>query len=331
MSNKPRIFLSSTYYDLKYLRELLEQFITEDLDFQPVLHDRGDVTYQITRSLEEDCYEQISTCDMLINIVGQRFGTESKINRYSITQTELYRAIDEGMYVYVFVELAVLNELSFFRKNRDIENLNTDSDKRVLEFLDDLQTKHPNIPTFAFNRGKEITGLLKKQISGLFKSLLDEKKRRNQKVSPEKPRECDSKLKVRSVRPRWSPNLKDIRDNIVKKNLDYDGVWKTEFRKQSGYGFSCMLDIEFEETESISEYSISMQKFEEFGGIDLYYFEGEKPMLLQRLFDGKYETDTIVRRQGKLESPIQTKKFRIGFTGDTSNTAWYAIERFEFK
>jgi hypothetical protein len=39
---RPRIFISSTYYDLKYIRASLDLFI-ESLGFEPVLSEKGDI------------------------------------------------------------------------------------------------------------------------------------------------------------------------------------------------------------------------------------------------------------------------------------------------
>ncbi len=39
---KPRVFISSTYYDLKNVRADLERFIKER-GFEPILHERGHV------------------------------------------------------------------------------------------------------------------------------------------------------------------------------------------------------------------------------------------------------------------------------------------------
>jgi hypothetical protein len=41
---KPRVFISSTYYDLKNVRADLERFV-RDKGFDPVLHERGNVPY----------------------------------------------------------------------------------------------------------------------------------------------------------------------------------------------------------------------------------------------------------------------------------------------
>lgn len=67
---KPRIFVSSTFYDLKYIREELENYIKAH-DFEPILFENGDVGYTPNMSLDESCYRAISISDMAILIIGE--------------------------------------------------------------------------------------------------------------------------------------------------------------------------------------------------------------------------------------------------------------------
>ena len=47
---KPRVFVSSTYYDLKYVRSSLELFISS-LGFDPVLFEHGGVAFAPDKAL----------------------------------------------------------------------------------------------------------------------------------------------------------------------------------------------------------------------------------------------------------------------------------------
>ena len=47
---KPRIFVSSTYYDLKYIRNSLRNFI-ESFGYEAVLFEDGDIPYDYLLSL----------------------------------------------------------------------------------------------------------------------------------------------------------------------------------------------------------------------------------------------------------------------------------------
>ncbi len=114
---KPRIFISSTYFDMRNVRADLERFMREQ-GYEPVLFERGQVTYGAEEKMEDDCYREISTCDILVNLVGGKFGTESKDARYSISQNELRTAVKLGKQIYIFIERAVLSEYSTWLKSK---------------------------------------------------------------------------------------------------------------------------------------------------------------------------------------------------------------------
>ena len=66
---KPKIFVSSTYYDLKYAREDLSNFIN-GYKFEPILFENGDIGYEPGKPLDESCYSNISKSDMVILLIG---------------------------------------------------------------------------------------------------------------------------------------------------------------------------------------------------------------------------------------------------------------------
>lgn len=77
---KPRVFISSTFYDLRQVRTDLDQFIMA-LGYEPVRNEEGDIPYGQDEELEKYCYEEIKNCDILVSIIGGRFGSDSKVAR----------------------------------------------------------------------------------------------------------------------------------------------------------------------------------------------------------------------------------------------------------
>ena len=73
---KPRVFVSSTYYDFKQVREDLKRFTTS-LGYEAVLHEAGDIAYGKDSSPEGFIPREIQMCDILICVIGGRYGTES--------------------------------------------------------------------------------------------------------------------------------------------------------------------------------------------------------------------------------------------------------------
>jgi hypothetical protein len=103
---KPIVFLSSTFYDLRYIRNDLERFVQE-MGYDPIMNERGQIAYGRNESLEQYCYREISTCDILVHIVGGKYGSISLKEPYSISQMELKTAHDLHKQIYVFVESPV--------------------------------------------------------------------------------------------------------------------------------------------------------------------------------------------------------------------------------
>ena len=115
---KPRVFISSTFYDLRHVRGEIERFI-RDIGYEPVLNERGNIAYGVTEALESYCYKEIEKVSMVVCIIGNRFGSPSSgSNQYSISNLELKAAIKQGKQVYIFVESGVLSEYRTYLKNK---------------------------------------------------------------------------------------------------------------------------------------------------------------------------------------------------------------------
>jgi|LGOV01.1.fsa_nt_gb hypothetical protein len=178
---KPRVFISSTYYDLKNVRADLDRFIKEQ-GYEPVLNEHGNIPYGSEKRLEEYCYKEIELCDMLISIIGGRFGSESFNKKYSISQQELKAAIELNKPIYIFIEKNVLAEFKTFEKNKDTENIKYASvdDERIYQFIDEVQILPVGNPIAPFETASDITIYLKEQWSGLFQRLLQESSRQKE-------------------------------------------------------------------------------------------------------------------------------------------------------
>ncbi|MAF85774.1 MAG: hypothetical protein CL875_04780 [Dehalococcoidales bacterium] len=57
----PRVFISSTCYDLKYIRENLKCFI-RTLGYEPVLSEEGPIYFDPAMSTQDSCLREVSSC-----------------------------------------------------------------------------------------------------------------------------------------------------------------------------------------------------------------------------------------------------------------------------
>lgn len=171
---KPRIFISSTYYDLRNIRSDLERYIL-DRNYEPVLNERGHIPYQTKEKLEEYCYREIANCNILISIIGGRYGSSSQHVGNSITQKELKTAIDQGKQVYIFIEKSVLNEYRVYEKNKHLFNqieFSAVEDPRVFQFMEEVFALPLNNQYTTFESSQDIIIYLQEQWATLFHSLL---------------------------------------------------------------------------------------------------------------------------------------------------------------
>jgi uncharacterized protein DUF4062 len=176
---KPRVFLSSTFYDLRHVRSDLERFIRE-LGYEPVLSERGQVPYGKQEALEQYCYREINNCDIVVSIVGGRYGSASAERPYSISQIEIKTAHELHKQVYIFVEKSVLVEYRTWLRNESNLDFKAQyvDDIRIYTFLKEIHSYLSNNVISDFDSVAEMIDFLRLQWAGLFQRFLQEESRR---------------------------------------------------------------------------------------------------------------------------------------------------------
>jgi len=171
--SRPRVFISSTYYDFKTIRDDLDKFVTS-MGYEPVRHEMGHISYGREDKPEFYAYREIEFCDILVSIIGGRFGSAATASEYSITQEELRRAHENGKQVYIFVDRAVHAEFDFYRANKTVTGVKFmhASDVRIYSFLEEIYALPNGNPIFSFTTATDIITILREQWSGLFQRLL---------------------------------------------------------------------------------------------------------------------------------------------------------------
>lgn len=182
---KPRIFVSSTYYDLKHIRNNLEAFIAQ-FGYESVLFESGDIPFHHTQPLDESCYSEINNCHILVLIIGGRYGSgvsesvsKEEIDKTykSITKKEYETARDKDIPIYIFVEKAVMAEFQTYKENKNnpsIKYAHVDS-VGVFHLLDDVFSQGRNNLTKEFEKFDEISSWLTDQWAGLFADFLSKR------------------------------------------------------------------------------------------------------------------------------------------------------------
>lgn len=225
----PRVFVSSTYYDLKHVRSSLDIFV-ESLGYESVLSEKGDIAYSPDMPLDESCYKEVSNADIFVLIVGGRYGSEASegskqrnkdfYDRYeSVTKKEFGEAILRDIPTYVLVEQSVYSEYHTYlrnKENKSISYAHVDS-VNIFRFIEDILSRPRNNPTQTFEKFSDIQIWLREQWAGLFRELLkrmsDQKKFSELSLQVEGLKEINNTLKtylesvMRVVSPEDSPKL----------------------------------------------------------------------------------------------------------------------------
>jgi Domain of unknown function (DUF4062) len=138
----PKVFVSSTCYDLAVIRTELRSFI-EIYGFEPVMSEYSDFLFDYREHIHSSCLEEIPYCDMVILIIGGRYGAKSipqALDRIdieilkkkglskellmdkeslSITQLEFLQSIYHDIPIFPFVSSSVMNEYFTWNLNRE--------------------------------------------------------------------------------------------------------------------------------------------------------------------------------------------------------------------
>lgn len=192
----PKVFISSTYYDLKYIREELDQFVKQ-YRFETILFENGDIGYEPGKALDESCYHYISKSDMVILIIGGLYGspatgeTPDEFKEYlSITRKEFQAANKANIPIYAFIDKSIHTEYLVYKQNYDdIENQKkvikfySTKDINVFRFIH-LIKGYQNVVINSFQKVSDIKEYLANQWAGYFLNYLELRResKKNQEI-----------------------------------------------------------------------------------------------------------------------------------------------------
>lgn len=200
-----KVFISSTCYDLSIIRSELRNFI-KSMGHIPVMSDYADVLYDPRTHTHTSCVSEVANCDMLIVIIGSRFGgvsvpeaidavninnfeemiSNSSENKISITQLEVLKAIECNIPIYTFIDNKVYYQHELYEKNKDnnaiIDKIvfpsieKNELAKYIFNFIDYIRHRAKGNSYFPFEKLQDIEDVLKKQWSSYFQRLLLEQR-----------------------------------------------------------------------------------------------------------------------------------------------------------
>ncbi|RYV04179.1 hypothetical protein SOPP22_00070 [Shewanella sp. OPT22] len=185
----PRVFISSTCFDLAEVRDSLTSFC-ESFGFEVVMSDRGDVFYHPDLHTHESCVNEISNCQLFILIIGGRFGGKYKVDpSKSITNAEYVAAKEGNIPIFSFVKEDVLADHHVYQKNKgkkfaaNIEYPSMEKQnyaESIFNFIDQVRSPSVNNGFFSFKFARDLHDSLRKQWAGMFFDFLSQRSVSNQ-------------------------------------------------------------------------------------------------------------------------------------------------------
>lgn len=234
----PRVFVSSTCYDLKYIRENLRYFVRV-LGYEPILSEDGAVFYDPKSHTHDACIAEIPNCQLFILIIGGRYGGKFKDSDHSITNAEFRRAVELKIPAFTLVEQSVYNEHHVHLKNK--KNKHIDCTKinypsvdsiKIFDFIDEVRHLSTNNALVPFKDFGDIEAYLKNQWAGMMYSFLMQKN--------EAARVSDTLAILTSVNERIELISRQILESVGSDKSKLTADLYDEM-----FGYECMRDLRF--------------------------------------------------------------------------------------
>ncbi len=183
----PKVFISSTCYDLADVRDSLVGFI-KSFGLEPVLSDKGDVFYHPDLHTHDSCLREVDNCQLFLLLVGGRFGgTYVADTKKSIVNAEWAAAKSLQLPVFSFVKREVMEDHRVFQKNKANSKAivfpaieNQTYAPHIFGFIDEVRLSPVNNGLFRFEYTRDVEDMLRKQWAGMLFDFLKERKLRKE-------------------------------------------------------------------------------------------------------------------------------------------------------
>ena len=164
--------VSSTFYDLRQIRVDLARFISDDLGYIPLLSELPSFPVDPDLDTVENCRARVQKdADILILMIGGRYGSIDDKTERSITNLEFLAAKQKGIPIYAFVEKRILAVMPFWKTNPSGDFSVTVDTPKLFEFVEYVRSQE-RVWTFPFDTAQDIIEILRLQLAYLFYDAL---------------------------------------------------------------------------------------------------------------------------------------------------------------
>ena len=112
----PRVFISSTVYDLKDVRGAVTHYLKSSYDLQVYASENRDFPIKARLHSYDTCLARLRECNLVILLIDRRYNSDPTApDGVSITQREFRAAVAEGVPVFTFVRRKTWDERKDFK------------------------------------------------------------------------------------------------------------------------------------------------------------------------------------------------------------------------
>lgn len=172
---QPVIFISSTCYDLRQVREDLKDFFENNYGFDAMLSEFDSFPIDPCIGTFENCLNNVDNCaDIFVLIVGTRYGFITDKGK-SITNLEYLHAKAKGIPLFVFISKQLYNTLPLWRENKNGDFSSITDNTKIFEFIAEIYDESQQW-IYTYETVRDITSTMKNQLRLIFADGLNYKK-----------------------------------------------------------------------------------------------------------------------------------------------------------
>jgi hypothetical protein len=166
--NAPTVMVSSTFYDLGQVRSDLMGFLQNELGYSPLLSEFSSFPVDPDVDTIENCRRRVEqNADVLVLIIGGRYGSVDSESGKSITSIEYVTARAKGVPIDVFIDKRILAVLPVWARNRDGDFSDVVDSNELFTFVEQVRNTD-RVWTHEFERAQDITNALRFQFAHLM-------------------------------------------------------------------------------------------------------------------------------------------------------------------
>jgi hypothetical protein len=150
--------VSSTFYDLRQIRIDLDRFIANELGYIALLSELSSFPVDPDLDTIENCRARVEKdADILVLVIGGRYGSIEDKTEKSITNIEFLAARQKGIPIYAFIEKNILPLLAIWKRNPTGDFTSAVDTPKLFDFVEYVRSQE-KVWTFAFETAQTLFG-----------------------------------------------------------------------------------------------------------------------------------------------------------------------------